>query len=92
MQVLDWRRDYAEVCGGPAKMLQQDGRLFDLRGQPVGEPVIEKEDPAPNGGVIPGDDDLADMDGNALKALVEMYGGTWKGVPAAHRFLRAQRA
>lgn len=86
---IDWTREYGEVFGAPARMFEQDGLMFTAAGVAVNY-VPEVEEPRETG-PVPDDDTLNDMDGNELRALVEMFDGRWTTKEAAKKFIRGQR-
>lgn len=86
---IDWDRDYGTVYGGAATVLEQDGRTFNMGGHEISAPIPDPVPEPPSDGIT--DEDLKDMDGNQLRELVEMYGGTWKGVAEGMKFLKGQR-
>lgn len=99
---LDRTRPYDEVFGPGGVALHQDGRLFNMAGFSLDEPIpknaaelLEEEAAAvteePSEGDaahgVPGS--LNDQHWRTLKALVEAYGGTWTNKADAIRFLEA---
>ncbi len=94
MARLNRGEPYAQVAGIPGVAWQQGGRLFNPAGVEVDEngDVLEgaREEPEP---IEASDDDvpLEDKHWKHLKALVEMYGGTWTNRAEAIAYLKGHQ-
>lgn len=90
MPVLDRSRDFAEIHGAPSGVkYEQDGRCFNLRGEEVdvmGRPV-RIETPKPESKPS---EELDGKHWKHLRAMVELYGGTWTNKADAIAFLQGQ--
>lgn len=104
-RVLDFSRSYAEICGLPGAAYSQDGINFKPDGTealdtaPIIEEVwvSEKEENPPAVTCIevaspPPEQSktIEDMHWRHLKALVESYGGEWKGRAEGIEFIRGK--
>ncbi len=104
-RLLDVTKPYAEICGLPGATYEQDGIRFKPDGTEAidVEPIIEeiwiseKEENPPSVSCIEmpssppeAGKTLDDMHWKHLKAMVEAYGGEWKGRAEGIAFIRGR--